>query len=231
MHAAIRAIEYHLPEDTLTNADLASQCPDWPVDEIFAKTGIERRHIAGPEECASDLAVQAASKLFSRGDCPAGEVDFLLLCTQSPDYLLPTTACLIQDRLGLSTSVGALDINLGHSGFVYGLGMAKGLIETGQAQSVLLLTAETYSKYLHPRDRTTRTDLRRRSRRHARRGDRRAGRILGTVDRAVRLRYRRPGGAEPDRPGRRVCASRGRPRRRGPRATTGATLAVMISST
>lgn len=157
MQAAIRAIEYDLPEACLSNADLAAKFPEWRVDKIQAKTGIERRRIAGPEEFASDLAVRAASRLFATGACSAGEIDYLLLCTQSPDYFLPTTACLVQDRLGLPTSAGALDFNLGCSGFVYGLGLAKGLIETGQARNVLLITAETYSKFLHPDDRGTRT--------------------------------------------------------------------------
>jgi 3-oxoacyl-[acyl-carrier-protein] synthase-3 len=100
--------------------------------------------------------VAAAHKLFSSGVCRPESIDFLLLCTQSPDYFLPTTACILQDRLGLPTSAGALDFNLGCSGFVYGLSLAKGLIETGQAANVLLLTAETYSKFLHPEDRGVR---------------------------------------------------------------------------
>jgi len=81
----------------------------------------------------------------------------LLLCTQTPDYPLPTTACLMQDRLGLPTSIGALDFNLGCSGFVYGLALAEGLIRAGSAERVLLITAETYSKYIHPTDRSLRT--------------------------------------------------------------------------
>jgi len=157
MRALIRSIQYYLPENTLTNADLASQHPDWRVEKIGAKTGIEERHVSGPEEFSSDLAVQAASKLFSEGVCSPSEVDYLLLCTQSPDYFLPTTACLVQERLGLPVSAGALDFNLGCSGFVYGLGLAKGLIETGQARNALLITSETYSKFLHPEDRATRT--------------------------------------------------------------------------
>ena len=76
---------------------------------------------------------------------------------QSPDYPLPTTACLLQDRLGLPTAIGALDFNLGCSGFVYGLSLADGLIQSGAAQRVLLITAETYSKYIHPTDRSLRT--------------------------------------------------------------------------
>ena len=76
----------------------------------------------------------------------------MLFCTQAPDYILPTTACIIQERLKLSNSCGALDFNLGCSGFVYGLSLAKGLIESGQAKNVLLLTADTYSKYINEKD-------------------------------------------------------------------------------
>jgi 3-oxoacyl-[acyl-carrier-protein] synthase-3 len=157
MQAAIQAIEYALPETTLSNADLAVQFPEWRVEKIGATTGIEERHISASGEFSSDLAVQAALRLFSTGACSAGEIDFLLLCTQSPDYLLPTTACLVQEQLGLRPAIGALDFNLGSSGFVYGLGLTKGLIETGQAHNVLLVTADTYSKYIHPEDRGTRT--------------------------------------------------------------------------
>lgn len=157
MNASIQAIEYHLPSNMLDNAMLASLFPDWPAAKIRAKTGILERRIAGPNECASDLAVAAAQKLFAQGACHQEEVDYVLLCTQSPDYPLPTTACLIQDRLGLPKTCGALDFNLGCSGYIYGLGLAKGLIETGQARRVLLLTTDTYSKYIHPGDRSVRS--------------------------------------------------------------------------
>ncbi len=157
MKAMIREIACHLPERVLTNDQLAEEYPGWSAEKIEEKTGIRERHIAGETECASDLAVAAAQKLFARGGVDPKQVDCVLLCTESPDYPLPTTACLIQDRLGLPTNCGALDFNLGCSGFVYGLGMAKGLIETGQAENVLLLTAETYSKYIHPGDKSVRT--------------------------------------------------------------------------
>ena len=157
MAAGIRAIEYHLPERVLSNGDLSAQYPDWNVEKIESKTGIRTRRIAGDGECSSDLAVAAARRLFDTGVCEPRDIDFVLLCTQSPDYFLPTTACLIQDRLGIPTTAGALDFNLGCSGFVYGLGLAKGLIETRQARHVLLLTAETYSKFLGASDRSVRT--------------------------------------------------------------------------
>jgi len=127
------------------------------MDLIYEKTGIGQRHIAAEGECASDLAAAAATKLFREHDVDPQSIDFVLLCTQTPDYPLPTTACLLQSRLGLKTSVGALDFNLGCSGYVYGLSLADGLIRGGAAKRVLLLTAETYSKYIHPTDRSLRT--------------------------------------------------------------------------
>ena len=157
MAAQIRAIEYHLPDRVLRNEDLASEFGDWTASKIGDKIGIDSRHIAADGECSSDLAFAAASKLFATGTWKPADVDYLLLCTQSPDYLLPTTACLLQERLGLSTEVGALDFNLGCSGYVYGLGLAHGLIATHQASNVLLITAETYSKFINPKDRSVRT--------------------------------------------------------------------------
>jgi 3-oxoacyl-[acyl-carrier-protein] synthase-3 len=155
--AVISAIEYHLPQDVLSSEQLASEFPGWSVDKIAAKTGILERHIAAETECSSDLAVEAATKLFQSGVCQPQEIDYILFCTQSPDYFLPTTACLIQSRLGVPKSAGALDYNLGCSGFVVGLGLAKGLIETEQASKVLLLTGETYSKFIHKCDKSVRT--------------------------------------------------------------------------
>lgn len=157
MQAALSAIEYYLPEAVVTTADLSAAFPEWSVDKIDQKTGIKERHISGPDECASDLAVAAARKLFDSGACSPESIDYILLCTQSPDYFLPTTACLVQDRLGIPTSVGALDFNLGCSGYIYGLGMAQALIASQQASRVLLITAETYSKFIHPRDKSVRT--------------------------------------------------------------------------
>ena len=156
MKATIESISYFLPNTALDNDRLAREWTSWTADKIEAKTGVRTRHIASEDECASDLAVKAAQQLFAKGACNPSEIDFLLLCTQSPDYFLPTTACLLQSRLGLPQSCGALDFNLGCSGFIYGLGLAKGLIESGQVRNVLLITAETYSKFLHPQDRSVR---------------------------------------------------------------------------
>lgn len=136
---------------------LQQQFPGWDLALIEEKTGIRQRHIAEPSETSSDLAVAAAEKLFQEHSIDRESIDFVLLCTQTPDYPLPTTSCLIQDRLNLPTRCGAIDFNLGCSGFVYGLAIADGLIQSHAAKNILLLTAETYSKYIDEKDRSLRT--------------------------------------------------------------------------
>ena len=156
-HAQLGPIAVHLPERIETNQMLQDQFPRWDLKLIEEKTGIAQRHIAEEKETASDLAVAAAEKLFAESEVDRREVDFLLFCTQTPDYPLPTSSCLIQDRLGLPTHCGAMDFNLGCSGYVYGLAIADGLIQSGAASKVLLLTGETYTKYIDAEDRSLRT--------------------------------------------------------------------------
>ena len=156
-YAQIGPIAVHLPERVETNEELQRLFPSWDLKLIEEKTGIRQRHIAASGETSSDLAVAAAEKLFAEQQIAPESIDFVLFCTQTPDYPLPTTSCLIQDRLGLPTSCGALDFNLGCSGFVYGLAMADGLIQSGAARRVLFLTAETYTKYIDAEDRSLRT--------------------------------------------------------------------------
>ena len=153
----IKDIAYYLPETVVANEDIVREFPEWSVEKIASKVGVHQRHVAAEGETATDLAVKAAQRLFQQGKCNPRDVDFILFCTQSPDYFLPTSACIIQQRLGLNTSIGALDFNLGCSGYVYGLSLAKGLVMAGVAGNVLLLTGETYNKHLHPRDKGNRT--------------------------------------------------------------------------
>jgi 3-oxoacyl-[acyl-carrier-protein] synthase-3 len=157
LKASIKAISYWLPEDKLSNEEISREHPEWSIEKISAKTGIYTRGITNQETFVSDIAVAASEKLFEEHKIDRNKIDFILLCTQSPDYFLPTTACVVQHRLGLPSHTGALDFNLGCSGYVYGLGLAKGLIETGIAKNILLITAETYSKYIHPLDKSNKT--------------------------------------------------------------------------
>lgn len=157
MKAFIAGVEYALPRKILDNNQLAKEFPGWSAEKILAKTGIRERRIAEADECASDFAVQASNRLLESGVCKREDIDYLLYCTQSPDYLLPSTACLVQHELGLKQTCGAMDINLGCSGYIYALGVAKGLVETGQAQRLILITADTYSKFINPHDKSVRT--------------------------------------------------------------------------
>ena len=154
MGAFLKAIAYHLPEARRSNKEISATFPDWSEEKILSKLGIGERRIAAKDEYASDLGIRACEKLFEEGSFEKTDIDFLLYCTQSPDYFLPTTACIIQDKLGLNKSIGALDFNLGCSGYVYGLSLAKGLIASGAARNVLLVTAETYSKFINPKDKS-----------------------------------------------------------------------------
>ena len=157
MKVYIKGIAYNLPEKVLTNEMIAKEFPEWTVEKIDKKIGIKRRHVTVDGETASDLAVGAAEKLFAQLAFDRSQVDYLIFVSQSPDYHLPTTACTIQTRLELSQRMTVIDVNLGCNGFVAGLSLAKAVIMAGQAKNVLLLTAETYSKYMHERDKSNRT--------------------------------------------------------------------------
>lgn len=154
--AAIRAIRSYLPKRVLTNEELSPEV-GWTAQEIFKKTGIAKRHISAPDECVSDMATAAARRLFSECDVDPSRVQFLVMCTQTPDYILPTTACIVQERLGLPTDCAAFDINLGCSGYIYSLAIASSFVRSGLFERGLILTADTYTKYIHPKDRSVRT--------------------------------------------------------------------------
>lgn len=156
MNACIKYTSYYLPEHKLTNEKLAELFPEWSAGEIFEKTGIRERGISPLTELSSDKAVKAAEKLFAEYPIDKSEIDFLLFCTQTPDHITPSTSCIIQDRLGLRKSIGALDVNQGCTGFVYCLSLAKGLIETGMAKNVLLLVSESITRMVHPADKSAR---------------------------------------------------------------------------
>jgi len=157
LRAGIAAIDYALPAKTVSNAELASEYPAWEMGLVAKQTGVVSRHIAETAETALDLSEVACRKLFQRIGLDPNEVAGLVVCTQTPDYIMPPNACLLQDRLELSKRVAAFDFTLACSGFIYGLFLAKGLIESSALKNVLLVTADTYSRLIHPADRTTRS--------------------------------------------------------------------------
>lgn len=150
----IADIAVYLPERVLENAELVQRFGFEPrfLDE---KIGIRRRHIAGPEESVADMAVAAGRRLFERGAVAPADIGVLVVCTQNPDYRLPTTANLVQDRLGLPHTVAAFDINQGCSGFVFGLSVVSAFMAANAIETGVLITSEAYSKVIDPRDRDT----------------------------------------------------------------------------
>jgi len=155
MKVTIKSIEYYLPPTTEDGNVLKKENPDWSIEDIEKKTGVDVRYISAPEQTATDMAALAAEKILSSG-LQKKEIEFLILITQSPDYALPTSACILQDRLGLDKSCMAFDVNLGCSGFIYGLAIGGSLIETGLAKKGFVICSETYTKYIDKSDRTCR---------------------------------------------------------------------------
>jgi len=150
--ASIKKIEYVLGEKKITNNDLKTIYSNgYDFEKFEKKVGIKSRFIS-EKFTTLDLAYHAAEKLFESSNIDKKNIDFLILCTQSPEYLIPTNSCILQNRLGLNEDIGTYDYNLGCSGYVYGLSMAKGLVETNQAKNILLITSETYSRYLNEKD-------------------------------------------------------------------------------
>ncbi len=149
-------IAYALPAQIISNADLVAENSSWDITRIEGRSGVLERHIAGADETALDLAVEACRQLFQRHpDLPA-RVDALIVCTQSPDYIMPPNSCLLHKSLELAEEVLAFDFNLACSGFVYGLAIIKGLVAAGMARNVLFVTGDTYSRYIHANDRSAR---------------------------------------------------------------------------
>ncbi len=151
--AKILGIDYVLPSNRVTNDMLDKLHPAWQMEQVALRTGVLERRWCAPGETALDLAVTACRKVIDRVGPKPNEIDAILFCTQSPDYIMPPNACLLQSKLGLGTEIAAFDFSLACSGYIYGLYIAKALIESGQARNVLLATAETYSKHMNPDDR------------------------------------------------------------------------------
>jgi len=154
MSLIIESIEYYLPENIVTNADLQKENPDWNLEKVIQKTGVSQRHIAGKKETAYDLSIKACDKLFHAYD--KNNIDGIIYCTQSPDYIMPSNSFLLHKYFGLKDEIFAYDFNHACTGYIYCLAMANAFVKAGMAREILLVNADTYSKYINPKDRSTR---------------------------------------------------------------------------
>ena len=155
IYSKISDIQYYLPPKLLSNEDLVLDNPDWKMDDIEKKTGVKYRYICEDNQTSKDIAVLACEKLF-KNSVKRSEIDFLIVVTESPEYIAPPMSCDLQNSLNLDTSVVSFDINLGCSGFVYGLMVADSILRANNYKKGILVCVDTYSKYISRHDRTCR---------------------------------------------------------------------------
>lgn len=151
--AGILGTGHYAPEKILTNADLEKMV-DTSDEWIRTRTGIETRHIAAQSENTSDLCVNAARKAMEAAGVTVDDIDFILVATASPDYVVPSTACLVQDKLGASHA-GAMDISAGCSGYIYAVAVASNMVKAGMYKHILVIGAEILSRLVNWHDRST----------------------------------------------------------------------------
>ena len=155
VHSKISDIQYYLPPKLLSNEDLVFDNPDWRMDDIEKKTGIKYRYICEDAQTSKDIALLACEKIFN-SNVRRSDIDFLIVVTESPEYIAPAMSCDLQHSLGLKTSIASFDVNLGCSGFVYGLMIADSILCSNNYSNGLLVCVDTYSKYISSNDRTCR---------------------------------------------------------------------------
>ncbi|HYT76016.1 MAG TPA: beta-ketoacyl-ACP synthase III, partial [Vicinamibacterales bacterium] len=153
MQAVITGWGYYVPPKVLTNADLEAMV-DTSDAWIFERTGIRERHIVEGDEVTSGMAAKAAKQALARAKVRAEDLDAIIIATTSPDYFLPTAACLVQESLG-AHKAAVFDLGAACAGFVYGLAVARGLVMSGAARKILLVGAETISRFIDWTDRAT----------------------------------------------------------------------------
>ena len=153
-HAQITGWGMYVPSTVITNDAFVKMGLDTSDDWITSRTGIEQRFLVGVDEATSDLAVKAGLQALAVAETHGSEVDLVVVATCTPDHVMPSTASIVQNRLG-ATGAGAMDVNAACAGFVYALNMAAGLIESGRAKTILVIGADELSIYLNWKDRNT----------------------------------------------------------------------------
>jgi len=154
----LSGFQYKLGDKVVTNEDLQKENPTWIMSRTAERTGISARTIASEGTTALDMAECAVTNFFEETGIKAHTIDGdgLIFCTQTPDHLLPSNSSLLHGRLDLSERVISFDITHACSGYVYAVGIAKGLVQSGMAKNVLVVTGDTYSRLVHPQDRSVR---------------------------------------------------------------------------
>ncbi|AJP58637.1 3-oxoacyl-ACP synthase [Pandoraea vervacti] len=149
----------YLPARRVTNQQLADELATRGIETsdewIVERTGIKARHFAAPDQTTSDMAVEAAKRALEMANLSADQIDLIMVATSTPDFVFPSTACLVQSKLGVTNGCAAFDIQAVCSGFAYAMATADNFIRSGAYRNVLVIGAETFSRILDFNDRTT----------------------------------------------------------------------------
>jgi 3-oxoacyl-[acyl-carrier-protein] synthase-3 len=148
----INHIDFALPTNIESNSSIlkVNKKSNFEIKKMIDKIGIYSRRVSLNKYTSSQLAEEVGNKIFKKYD--KNSFDFFIYCTNSPDTILPPNSCVLQNKLGLGKDVGSLDVNLSCSGYIYSLGLAKSLIASGEASKILLITSDTYSRYISKKD-------------------------------------------------------------------------------
>jgi 3-oxoacyl-[acyl-carrier-protein] synthase-3 len=152
-YAAITGWGYSVPRKVLTNFDL-EKFVDTSDEWITSRTGISERHVVSAEESTATMAIDAARKALERAGVSPWQVDLVICCTATPDFLFPATACLVQNEIG-AENAGAFDLEAACAGFIYGLSVGSQFIKAGSYKTVLVVSSEALSRFLDWQDRST----------------------------------------------------------------------------
>ena len=142
----IKSIEYSLPKKVEYLADLKKDNPDWDVKKIYSATGIKKRYVSDEKEDIISLSIKSAKKIFK--NFSRKKIDFLIVVTQTSEYKLPSASCILQNQLKLRNDIKAFDINMGCSGFIYGLNIASNLIKNNEGKNGLIICTDVYTKFI-----------------------------------------------------------------------------------
>ena len=150
----IKSIEYSLPKKVEYLADLKKDNPDWDVKKIYSATGIKKRYVSDEKEDIISLSIKSAKKIFK--NFSRKKIDFLIVVTQTSEYKLPSASCILQNQLKLRNDIKAFDINMGCSGFIYGLNIASNLIKNNEGKNGLIICTDVYTKFIKKKNRSCR---------------------------------------------------------------------------
>lgn len=154
-NVGIKGLSAAVPKNKIINYEYTQYFPAEDVKQVVDKIGVYERRFAEPDVCSSDLCYAAAEKLISDLSVNKDEIDLLVFVSQTPDYRMPATSVILQHRLGLGKQTIAFDLNLGCSGFIYGLSVVYSMMENSGLRKALLLDGETRSRVYSPKDRKT----------------------------------------------------------------------------